>query len=154
MRSPHWPRGCCAKARCRNSLMSEPRPSLAELLRERARSALALIRSALGKAATAARLAPSQARLVACGRSDGGAVHDRDGAGVARSACAAACDVCRQRLGLGDRDDPRGFLSPLQRSSGLLGAEGRSGQLRAVASDRPGDRADHPRAGARRRLAL
>ena len=65
----------------------------------------------------------------ACGRPDGGAVHDRDGPGVARSACAAACDVCRQRARLGDRDDPRGFLSPLRRGSRLLGAEGRARQL-------------------------
>ena len=59
-----------------------------------------------------------------------------------------------QRACLGDRNDPRGFLSPLRRSSRLLGAEGRAGQLRAVAADRPGDRPDHPRAGARRRPAF
>ena len=64
-----------------------------------------------------------------CDRPDGGAVHDADGAGVARRACEAACGVCRQRARLGDRDDPRGLLSPLRRGSRLLGAEGRARQL-------------------------
>ena len=127
---------------------------LADLFRSAPDRALALIRAALGKAATAAGAAPSQARLALAIDQMEELFTTRGGAGVARSACAAACGVCRQRARLGDRDDPRGFLSPLRRGSRLLGAEGRARQLRAVAADRPGDRPDHPRAGARRRPAF
>ena len=87
---------------------------LADLLRGAPDRALALIRAALGKAATAASLAPSQARLAL-------AVDQMEELFTTETEPASREALVRllamlgwQRPRLGDRDDPRGFLSPLQ----------------------------------------
>ena len=67
-------RRCAARACLRTG-------SVGSTLRSSPDRALALIRQALGKAAAAAGSAPSQAAIDRCRRSDGGAVHDGEGAG-------------------------------------------------------------------------
>ncbi len=88
MRSLRWLRDCLAKAAL-PELACEAGRELAQLCRSSPDRALALVRQALAKAAAAAGSARSQSAIDRGHRSDGGAVHDGEGAGIARSACAA-----------------------------------------------------------------
>ena len=153
MQSHRWLRDCFAKALCR-SWPAKNSGGVGSALPERARSGAGADPPGAWQSGGRRGSAPSQMRLlVAIDQMEELFTTEKEPA-IARSACAAPGGVRRQRTGLGDRDDPIGFLSPLRRSPGLLGAEGRPRQLRALAADRPGDRPDHPRAGARRRAPL
>ena len=102
---------------------------LADLLRSAPDRALALIRAALGKAATAAGVNASQARLAL-------AVDQMEELFTTETEPASREAFVRLLATFAGSglvwvigNDPGGLLSPLRRSSGLLGAEGRPRQL-------------------------
>ena len=127
---------------------------LADLLRSAPDRALALIRAALGKAATAAGSAPSQARLVlAVDQMEELFTTETDPASreaLVRLLATLAGSGLVWVIGTIRAD----FFHRCGEVPGFSALKDGLGSYELLASDRPGDRSDHPRAGARRRPAF